>query len=96
LGIAISHKTVQKLMGEEGLAGLPVRKHRKNLVNVATFADLVQRKFTRDAPNQLWVTDITERPTRECKVYCCVVLDAHSRRVDRTPWGGPSWYESSP
>ena len=50
LGIAISRKTVQKLMGEEGLAGLPVRKHRKNLVNVATFEDLVQRKFTRDAP----------------------------------------------
>ena len=81
LGIAISRKTVQKLMGEEGLTGLPVRKHRKNLVNVATFEDLVQRKFTRDAPNQLWVTDITEHPTREGKVYCCVVLDAHSRRV---------------
>jgi len=58
-----------------------VRKHRKNLVNVATFEDLVQRKFTRDAPNQLWLTDITEHPTREGKVYCCVVLDAHSRRV---------------
>ena len=81
LGIAISRKTVQKLMGEEGLAGLPVRKYRKNLVNVATFEDLVQRKFRRDAPNQLWVTDITEHPTKEGKVYCCVVLDAHSRRV---------------
>ena len=57
MGIAISRKTVQKLMGEEGLAGLPVRKHWKNLVNVATFADLVQRKFTRDARNKLWVTD---------------------------------------
>ncbi|MEZ5374878.1 MAG: IS3 family transposase [Acidimicrobiales bacterium] len=26
-------------------------------------------------------TDITEHPTREGKVYCCVVLDAWSRRV---------------
>ncbi|CAA9442300.1 MAG: Integrase, partial [uncultured Pseudonocardia sp.] len=33
------------------------------------------------APNQLWVTDITEHPTREGKVYCAVVLDVHSRRV---------------
>ena len=32
-------------------------------------------------PNQLWVTDITEHPTREGKVYCAVVLDAFSRRV---------------
>jgi putative transposase len=27
------------------------------------------------------VTDITEHPTREGKVYCCVVLDVFSRRV---------------
>ena len=27
------------------------------------------------------MTDITEHPTREGKVYCCVVLDAFSRRV---------------
>ncbi len=32
-------------------------------------------------PNQLWMTDITEHPTREGKIYCCVVLDAFSRRV---------------
>ena len=32
-------------------------------------------------PDQLWVTDITEHPTREGKVYCAVVLDACTRRV---------------
>jgi Integrase core domain len=32
-------------------------------------------------PNQLWVTDISEHPTREGKVYCAVMLDAYSRRV---------------
>jgi transposase InsO family protein len=37
--------------------------------------------FVRERPNQLWVTDITEHPTREGKVYCAVVLDAFSRRV---------------
>ncbi|MFS1301622.1 DDE-type integrase/transposase/recombinase [Streptosporangium longisporum] len=29
----------------------------------------------------MWVIDITERPTRQGKVYCAVVLDAYSRRV---------------
>ena len=43
--------------------------------------DLVDRRFARSAPNQLWVTDITEHPTVEGKIYCAVVLDAHSRRV---------------
>ena len=49
--------------------------------NMATTADLVERRFDRPAPDQLWVTDITEHPTREGKVYCCVVLDVFSRRV---------------
>ena len=56
-------------------------------------ADLVDRDFTRPGPNQLWVTDITEHPTREGKLYCAVVLDSFSRRVvgwsiDATPTAG--------
>jgi putative transposase len=41
----------------------------------------LDRNFARTGPNQLWVTDITEHPTREGRVYCAVVLDAFSRRV---------------
>ena len=43
--------------------------------------DLVRRDFRREAPDQLWMTDITEHPTREGKIYCRVVRDAFSRRV---------------
>ena len=79
--IVVSRKLVHKLMVEARLPGVPTRKERRNPVNVATSEDLVCRDFNRNAPNQLWLTDITEHPTREGKVYCCVVLDAHSRRV---------------
>ena len=41
----------------------------------------MRREFRREAPDELWMTDITEHPTREGKIYCCVVLDAFSRRV---------------
>ena len=41
----------------------------------------MNRQFTRPAPDQLQVTDITEHPTREGKVYCAVVLDTCTRRV---------------
>jgi putative transposase len=44
-------------------------------------ADLVDHAFFCTGPNRLWVTDITEHPTREGKVDCAVVLDACSRRV---------------
>jgi len=79
--IVVSRKLVHKLMAELALKGLPVRKQRRTLAKVSSAEDLVCRDFNREAPNQLWLTDITEHPTREGKVYCCVVLDAHSRRV---------------
>jgi transposase InsO family protein len=44
-----------------------------------TAEDLVQRKFTATAQNQLRCADITEHPTREGKVQCRCVLDVYSR-----------------
>ncbi len=50
---------------------------------MATASDRVERSFGRSRANELYlgVTDITEHPTREGKVYCAVVLDVYSRRV---------------
>ncbi len=81
-GMVVNKKLILPIMRELGIKGLPGPKRRmKNLVNMATEEDLVQRNFTVDRPNVLWLTEITEHPTREGKVYCCVVLDAFSRRV---------------
>lgn len=55
--------------------------HRRSDTPDSIATDKVNRAFARNGPNQLWVTDITEHPTREGKVYCCVVLDTYSRRV---------------
>ena len=43
--------------------------------------DLVDRNFTADRPNQLWVADITYVPTVVGFLYLAVVLDAFSRRI---------------
>jgi putative transposase len=81
-GVIVNRKTVRKIMRIQGLHGLPgARKSFRSKRNTATAADLVERRFDRLASDQLWVTDITEHPTREGKVYCCVVLDVFSRRV---------------
>ena len=72
-GIIVNKKLVWKIMRELGFQGLPGPKKRSwNLVNVATDEDLVKRNFQATGPNELWLTDITEHPTREGKVYCCV------------------------
>src|SRR3954452_71814 len=89
-GLIVGHGTVELLMARAGLKGATgaPKWRRARLDTLAT--DLVDRRFTRDGVDQLWVTDITEHPTREGKVYCAVVLDVCSRR-------GVGWaIESSP
>ena len=81
-GLIVNYKLVKRIMRELGLKGLPgPKKGHKNLENAPTCEDLVQRQFTASRPNQLWLTDITEHPTSEGKLYCCVVLDLFSRKV---------------
>lgn len=43
--------------------------------------DLVHRQFKAEAPNQLWLWDITEHPTDEGKVYLCAIKDVYSNRI---------------
>jgi len=62
-------------------AGCPGRPQYRRMPRLVTAGDLVERQFGRAEPDRLWVTDITEHPTREGKVYCAVVPDVFSRRV---------------
>jgi putative transposase len=89
-GIMVGHNAVALLMRRAGLAGVTGRPKWRHAKPDQIAADLVDRNFARAEPNQLWVTDITEHPTREGKLYCAVVLDSFSRRVvgwsiDATP-----------
>jgi putative transposase len=80
--IRVGRNAVQLIMRELGIKGLPTRRLPKGArVAKVMSLDLVRREFRRDAPNELWMTDITEHPTREGKLYCAVVLDAFSRLV---------------
>ena len=80
-GIVVGHNAVAMLMRRADLVGLPLRRMRHARASAPTADDLVDRQFAVIEPDVLWVTDITEHPTREGKLYCCVVLDAFSRRV---------------
>jgi putative transposase len=81
LGMPVNHKRVARLMREAGIQGLYRRRTRRGSTGPATEDDLVHRQFAVDAPDRLWLTDITEHPTAEGKVYCCAVMDAYSRRI---------------
>lgn len=41
----------------------------------------VRHAFTTDAPNELWLSDITEHGTNEGKLYVCAIKDVYSNRI---------------
>ncbi|MGN2638758.1 IS3 family transposase [Nocardia takedensis] len=81
MGIEVCSRTISVLMTLAGIRGLPASARVKNLRGVVTAGDLVNRKFHRLRPNELWVTDITVHNTNEGRVYCAAVPDAYSRRI---------------
>lgn len=77
-------KRVARLMREQGLQGVHRRSWRhatKQDPAAVPAPDLVNRKFTATAPDQLWVADVTYVPTVEGWLYLATVLDVFSRRV---------------
>ena len=80
-GVSVGHQAVEMLMRRAGIQGISGRPGFRRVPNMPTADDLVDRQFHRSERDKLWVTDITEHPTREGKVYCAVVLDVFSRRV---------------
>jgi putative transposase len=82
LGMRCGRKRVARLMRAAGIAGISHRRKRRGGTPApAPHDDLVRRRFVADRPNMLWVTDITQHPTREGTVYCCAVLDVYSRMI---------------
>jgi putative transposase len=88
-GVRIGKKRIARLMRAAGLAGV---SRRRGVVTTwrdggRQAPDLVDRNFTADRPNVLWVADITYVPTWAGLLYLAVVLDAFSRRiVGRSQW----------
>ncbi|MFG3213812.1 IS3 family transposase [Streptomyces tendae] len=83
-GTRVGRKRVERLMREAGLAGVSPRKDKgftRRDPDAYLAPDLVQRNFTADGPNRLWVTDLTVISTGEGPLWLSAIRDAFSRRV---------------
>jgi putative transposase len=82
-GFTACDRTVWKICAANGWWSVFGKKKARTAGKSATPAhdDLVRRNFTADAPNHLWLADITEHPTAEGKLYLCTVKDAYSNRI---------------
>ena len=84
MGAVWSAKRVPRVMCAAGFAGVSrrkgVRTTRRNS-RARPAPDLVQRDFTANAADRLWVANISDVPSLSGFVYRAVVLDAFSRRI---------------
>ncbi len=81
-GIEASENRVHRLCRQHGIFSVLARRRGRGLKpGPAVHDDLVRREFIAAVPNQLWLTDITEHPTDEGKLYLCAVKDAFSNRI---------------
>src|SRR5262249_36480484 len=82
--IDVARCTVERLMRQMGLRGVIRGRKTKTTISddlAAKPADLVQRSFKADRPNQLWVADLTYVATWQGFVYVAFITDVFSRRI---------------
>ena len=82
--IPVARCTVERLMRKRGIEG--VKRGRRCITTIPSEVahkplDLVNRAFSADYPNQLWVADITYVATWSGFVYVAFVIDVFSRYI---------------
>jgi putative transposase len=83
-GHVIGRDQVARLMGELGIRGVSRTRRVRTTIPAERAerpADLVERDFTADAPNRLWVLDLTFVSTWKGTAYVSFIIDAFSRRI---------------
>jgi len=81
-GIVASENRVQRLCRQQQLWSVFAKKRGlSRRAGPPVHDDLVDRDFTAPAANVTWLTDITEHPTAEGKLYMCAIKDVWSTRI---------------
>ncbi|MDO3682101.1 IS3 family transposase [Paenibacillus ehimensis] len=86
-GVKVNHKKVLRLMQEIGIRSI-IRAKRPyfNTYQIAqsdgrVTANLLERNFTADKPNQKWVTDVTQFRVGEQRLYLSAIKDLYGKDI---------------
>ncbi|WP_094194707.1 IS3 family transposase [Bacillus thuringiensis] len=83
-GVCVSQKTVARLMQQEGLRSITVRKYKATTNSnhpYNVYANLLDQNFVANKPNQVWMSDITYIHTDEGWVYLASIMDLYTRKI---------------
>lgn len=83
-GWKVDHKLVYKLMYQMGIrskvrARKKYNSHKDQTSHIAN--NVLDRNFTPDKPNMVWVSDVTEFRVAGTKVYLSPIMDLHDRTI---------------
>jgi putative transposase len=83
--LRVARKRVARLMRDLGIEGVS-RRGRKRRTTVPDpkappAPDLVERRFVAEAPDELWLADLTYVPTLEGYLFLAVLMDMYSRKI---------------
>lgn len=83
LGYTISERRILRLMKDLGLSctGLKPKLNSANDRQYHYYPNKLKRNFLTNAPNKVWVSDITYAKVGMDFLYLCVVIDLYSRKV---------------
>jgi putative transposase len=83
-GVAISTRTVTRIMSEQQWRSRTVKKYKattNSKHNLPVQENVLNQEFTASKPNEKWVTDITYVATEEGWLYLASVMDLYSRKI---------------
>jgi putative transposase len=82
--VKISQKTVARLMRECGLRSRTVKKYKattNSKHSLPVHENKLNQQFVAEAPNQVWMADITYVPTKEGWLYVASIMDLYTRKI---------------
>ena len=84
-GRCVSRGRIERIMNRYGIRAIMARPRRVRTTDsrhdLPIAPNLIARDFTAEAPNRLWLADITYIPTEEGWLYLAAVMDLFSRKI---------------
>lgn len=80
-GVKASVKMIQKLMSDMGLVSIRQGAKKYYDDNVRQYKNYINQEFHTNAPDQVWVSDVTYFKCNNKQYYICAIIDLFARKV---------------
>ena len=80
-GYKTSRKTVAKIMHENGWFSITTGAKKLYLQYNSQKENILKQHFNSEAPNRVWVSDVTYFRLKGKTLYICVILDIYARKI---------------